>query len=223
MNYATVADAVERRASWTEVAQLCLPVLTEVAEGGRPLQGVVHPLGFICLPVLRGGDEGVCVHTWDESLTPAESTTSTIHCHSWDLVSYVLYGQVSNVLLKVRDVAEAGTHRVFEIHSRDGVDEIEATRRMVDYAVDRRELVGAGQTYRLDAGHFHQTLVVGGEAATLALGLTRPATDLSLGPPDMPSHRLQRRQLNTEQTRATAQRVMSILARHGASPESGGT
>ncbi|NUS05534.1 MAG: hypothetical protein HOV97_23605, partial [Nonomuraea sp.] len=58
----------------------------EVLAGDEPPAAVRHPLGFVCLPLERDGGEGVCLHLWSDSLQHAESTTSQIHCHSWDLV-----------------------------------------------------------------------------------------------------------------------------------------
>ncbi|GGP76380.1 hypothetical protein [Streptosporangium pseudovulgare] len=80
-------------------------VLRDIASGASPVAGVRHPLGFLCLPLERTGEYGVCLHIWSGALPRAASTTSQIHCHSWDLVSHVLYGRVENVRA---DVGDAG-------------------------------------------------------------------------------------------------------------------
>src|SRR4051812_8770115 len=80
-----------------------LGVLNEIAEGRSDVTAVRHPLGFLCLPLERAGEYGVCVHIWSATARHAGNTTSQIHCHSWDLVSHVLYGQVRNVHAVVTD------------------------------------------------------------------------------------------------------------------------
>ncbi|NVI87072.1 hypothetical protein [Actinomadura sp. BRA 177] len=76
-------------------------VLEGLAAGAPPVRAVRHPLGFLCLPVERSGDLGVCLHIWTPEVRPAPSTTSPVHCHSWDLLSFVLYGTVRNVRMDV--------------------------------------------------------------------------------------------------------------------------
>ncbi|MGH3828479.1 MAG: hypothetical protein ACRDQX_15110, partial [Pseudonocardiaceae bacterium] len=75
-----------------DIPQWASEVLGAVAQNRTSVAGVRHPLGFVCFPLERTGDAGVCVHVWSDSLARANLTTSTIHAHSWDLISYVLYG-----------------------------------------------------------------------------------------------------------------------------------
>ncbi|WP_327085719.1 hypothetical protein OIE66_25635 [Nonomuraea sp. NBC_01738] len=166
------------------------------------LHGVHHPLGFVCLPLEREGGDGVCLHLWSARLGQAHSTTSQIHCHSWDLVSHVLYGQVRNVHAIVTDAADDATHQVFEVVSGADGDRIAPTGRTVRHATGLVEVFGPGQTYTLAAGRFHSSVVAeDGEAATIALGSGRPGShDLSLGPLRTRSHHVSRRPLDAEET-----------------------
>ncbi len=91
-----------------------------VADGSSDLTAVRHPLGFLCFPVLRGDNLGVCVHIWTEGVR-AEPTTSPMHAHSWDLVSYVLYGTVRNDIIELTDGTD---QRVFEVRSGQAGDEL---------------------------------------------------------------------------------------------------
>ncbi|NRQ34336.1 hypothetical protein HII36_21130 [Nonomuraea sp. NN258] len=163
---------------------------------------VRHPLGFVCLPLERAGGEGVCLHLWSTSLPRAESTTSQIHCHSWDLVSHVLYGQVRNVHALVTDTGSNATHRVFEVVSTPDGDRISPTGRTVRHATGLVEVFGPGDTYRLPADRFHSSMVPeGGETATIALGRGRPGSrDLSLGPLGAGAHHVSRQPLDAEET-----------------------
>jgi hypothetical protein len=169
-------------------------VLDGVAAGRSPVPAVRHPLGFLCLPVERIGDFGVCLHIWTPEVRPAPSTTSLVHCHSWDLLSFVLYGTVRNVRMDIDDASGSTEQQVFEVVSQDGVDELKATGRAVHCSPGASSTHRTGESYTLPAGVFHRTLIEEGkDAATIALGRQSPGGgDLSLGPLDVPTHRVHR-------------------------------
>lgn len=185
--------------------------LSAIAESG--VRGVRHPLGFVCLPLERDGADGVCIHVWSESLPPARSTTSEIHCHSWDLVSHVLYGRVRNVHAVVTDAGQDATHEVFEVVSGPGGDRISPTGRTVRQETGLVEEFGPGETYTLPSGRFHSSVVAdGGEAATIALGRGRPGSrDLSLGPLGTGGHHVPRQELDAEETALAVRLIAAHL------------
>lgn len=188
-------------------------VLGEVAQHRTSIAGVRHPLGFVCLPVERTGEAGVCVHVWSDSFPRASPTTSTMHAHSWDLISYVLYGSVRNEIIDITDAADDAAYRVFEIRSGGDVDEVRETPRLVRCELRAAELSHQGDIYSLAAGVFHTT-VIRGEAATVALGSSRPGTmDLSLGGIDRKTHRVRRQRCDREETARAARMVTERLAR----------
>ncbi|RVX39607.1 hypothetical protein EDD27_1968 [Nonomuraea polychroma] len=178
-----------------------------------PVTAVRHPLGFVCLPLERDGGEGVCLHLWSDSLAHAQSTTSQIHCHSWDLVSHVLYGQMRNVHAVVTDAGADATHRVFEVVSGTDGDRISPTSRTVRHATGLVEVFGPGDTYTLPSGRFHSSVVPeGGEAATIALGRGRPGSrDLSLGPLGAGPHQVSRQPLDRDETALAVRLITAHL------------
>lgn len=208
MSYRSVLEEVEvgKAREWAVKAVADLRGVTPVR----------HPLGFVCLPLEREGGEGVCVHLWSHDLAHAETTTSQIHCHSWDLVSHVLYGQVRNVHAVVRDAGQDATHRVFEVVSGLDGDRIRPTERTVRHSTGMVEMFGTGDTYTLAAGRFHSSVVPeGGEAATIALGRGRPGNhDLSLGPLGTTGHHVARQPLAPEET-ALAVRLLTAHLTEG--------
>jgi hypothetical protein len=189
--------------------------LGEIADGERTFRAVRHPLGFLCLPVVREGDRGVCVHLFEGRPAPP-GPDSGVHAHSWELLSHVLYGNVANVPVTVADPAPGGdadgpTHRVFEVHSApDGTDELRPTARLVRSEPGPEQTSTGGETYALPAGEFHSTVVRGdAPAATLVLGRTLPGrTDLFLGPLHGRGHRTVRRLCGAEETRRTVQTAL---------------
>jgi len=186
--------------------------LAAISAGG--LRAVRHPLGFVCLPLARDGGDGVCIHLWSDSLAPARTTTSQIHCHSWDLVSHVLYGQVRNVHAVVTDAGPDATHRVFEVVSGPGGDRISPTPRTVRHETGLVEVFGPGETYTLASGRFHSSVVPeGGETATIALGRGWPGSrDLSLGPLGTAGHHVPRQPLDAEETALAVRLVAAHLS-----------
>jgi hypothetical protein len=212
MNYIAIDEAIRAGDAPSVVPALCRRTLTEIADGREELLAVRHPLGFLCLPIYRDGEYGVCVHAWSPAVASAEATTSPVHAHSWDLVSFVLYGRVGNTLLRVIDDPVDATHRIFEVHSHGDVDEIRGTRRRVRCLTTRHGVAGPGSTYRLAAGRFHTNTVEGGtEAATVVLGRSRVATNLSLGSLDTPTHRVRRQRCGLRETAGAARMVVTWL------------
>ena len=182
-------------------------VLKAIGSGDSPVTAVRHPLGFLCLPLERTEEHGVCVHVWSGALPHAASTTSQIHCHSWDLVSHVLYGRVENVS-RGRQRHGLGRHPP---DLRGGQRDRRRPRsgrppRTVRCDRGTSEVFGPGQTYTLPAGVFHASLIPGdGETATVALGRGRPGRrDLSLGPPDLPAHLISRYRCDAAETARVA-------------------
>ncbi|TDD82337.1 hypothetical protein E1293_16805 [Actinomadura darangshiensis] len=192
-------------------------VLDDVEAGRSSLPAVRHPLGFLCLPLERSGDLGVCLHIWTPEVLAAPSTTSPVHCHSWDLVSFVLYGTVRNVRMDVGDPSDGAARQVFEVISHDDVDELRATGRAVHCSPGPSSTHRTGESYTLPAGVFHSTLIEDGlDAATVALGRQSPGGgDLSLGPLDVPTHRVRRsRSDHADTVRALRRSARRIAAAH---------
>ncbi len=196
--------------------------LVKVATAPEDATVLCHPLGFLCVPVWRFGDGGVCVHVWTRQVPAARPTTSQVHCHSWDLYSLVLAGEVHNHLPRVVPVAPvrmatvptapAATHRLFEVHSHHDVDEIQATGELVRCEPGRVESVRAGDVYTMAAGTFHLTDIVGGEAATLVLARNRPGgRDQAVGAVHLPNHRVRRAHGDSITRRWAARFVLRLL------------
>ncbi|MER6410289.1 hypothetical protein [Streptomyces humidus] len=218
MDYPALERAA-RRGATVELVRHAAAQLEGVVSGGRALRAVRHPLGFVCLPVLRDGAQGVCVHVFG----PADPilTGHQVHSHSWELTSTVLYGELNNRRMEVTEEAARPTHRVFEVHSApSGVDELRPTRRLVRCLPGAEQSSSRGQTYALPAGEFHTTVVPDGRpTATLVLGRTLPGrADLSLGPIRAPGHRVVRRMCDAAQTVRIAQAALRRI--HEAHPPS---
>jgi len=186
--------------------------LDDVAAGRLPIAAVRHPLGFLCFPVYRDGDDGICVHVWSPDVR-VELTTSSIHCHSWDMLSYILYGTLQNDTIRLVDDPRAAQYRVFRVQSRADADEIRATPRLVRCESESAERYGAGQAYELPAGDFHRSLLLESPAATLVLGRRRPGgADFALAVLGTATHVVCREREGDEVSREVARVVAERLA-----------
>ncbi|MFZ4279812.1 hypothetical protein [Streptomyces rhizosphaericola] len=209
----------------TAAGELAVSVLRAVAEGRWSLAAVRHPLGFLCLPVLRDGARGVCVHlfgagtggdgsggdgsggdgSWGAGSggDGGRGDAPLVHAHSWSLVSLVLFGRVTNHSVRVVDDPVAPTHRVYEVRSGpDGTDEVRGTTRFVRGIPDGSGHSTTGDVYVVRPGEFHATVVADGRpAATLVLGETQPGSkDMSLGRLSGEGHRSVREICGREET-----------------------
>ncbi len=222
MRYEELYEEISHGTAAGSLPGWALGVLRDITEGRTPVTAVRHPLGFLCLPLERrtspAGRLGVCLHLWSPWLARATATTSLVHCHSWDLVSYVLYGEVHNVPAGIEDADQSPTHQVFEVYSHGDTDEIRATGHRVRYRPGAADEHRGGAVYTLPAGTFHST-AIGGDlnAATLALGReTRAGGDRSLGALDTPTHHVRRMRCGPLETaraaKLTAERLAAALA-----------
>jgi hypothetical protein len=212
MHYADIYQEIRRGTAAETVPRWAVSLLREIADGRRDLTGVWHPLGFLCLPIERLGDHGVCVHQWTLALPPC-LTTSAVHSHSWDLSSYVLYGKLRNERMRVVDSPDFPTHRVFDVRSHGDVDELSATTRLVSYHLESVNQYGEGGVYYLPAGEFHATVLADEKgAATVALGHSRKHTaDLTLGGVYTRSHVVRRRRCAAPETARAARLIADRL------------
>lgn len=211
MIYGVLERAI-RTESPDRVAELVRDTWLEpIANGGSMLRAVYHPLGFTCLPVLRDGVYGVCVHLFGERRAPLRMSVSPFHCHSWDLLSHVLYGAVGNQHVTV---VPGSTYRVFDTRTTATGDRLVPTARTVDATAGVPDHWVAGTTYELAAGEFHASTLPGGTpAATVVLGLHHPTRpDLTLGRLDTPEHRLTRRLHSPAETISLARTALDRLA-----------
>lgn len=197
-----------------EVLRWSIAALHDIMSGERQISAIRHPLGFLCFPVRRSGQDGICLHLWSDRVSATVSTTSEIHSHSWNLVSHVLSGRIRNELPLITDTRDAPTHRIFEVISRAGVDEILPTSRTVRHGPGPASEHTVGDTYRLPAGIFHRTLVpADAPALTFVQGNgLRGTRDLSLGPLGAASHRVTRIRCTPAETVRLAGMATDLLA-----------
>ncbi|MEU8659891.1 hypothetical protein [Actinoplanes philippinensis] len=217
MLYARLATAIKEHGPervWDEVTT----ILDPLAQGRTRLGAVRHPLGFICLPVVRDASpEGVCLHYWTGEDGANKPTTSPYHCHSWSLLSHIMVGSVGNQRL---DLVPGDRYRLFRANSgRDGddreIDDLEPTGQLTGIRTGDVEIYRAGETYELEAGAFHASVGTHADVSvTLVLGSVVPdAEDISLGPVTLGRHRKVRTNLGPDEGRRIAGEILRLRPR----------
>src|SRR5260370_2981766 len=154
MDYLYLSSAITEGRGTETVPLWSVDILRAIGEGRRELRATVHPLGFTCLPVIREGRYGVCVHAWLPGQATADLTTLPVHAHSWDLASYVLFGRLRNDLPHVvaAQSGAADVWRVLEIRSPGDIADIIPTQRLVHCGPGESALNVRDDAYTLPAG-----------------------------------------------------------------------
>ncbi|MGH7749044.1 MAG: hypothetical protein ACREQ5_30405, partial [Candidatus Dormibacteria bacterium] len=83
MDYPEILHEIQQRTAAARMPARVVDAMQEVTQGRRQMTATRHPLGFVCLPVQRHGEYGICVHLWTEERPELELTTSPVHSHSW--------------------------------------------------------------------------------------------------------------------------------------------
>jgi hypothetical protein len=202
------SDGYEDLSGWAST------VLTEIRGGSRSPPAIKHPLGFICIQLFRSAGWGLCIHVWESPAVPVTLTTSPIHSHSWDLFSQVLCGRLENIEVCVANAFPYPTHRILEVTSVHGTDQIRPTQRLVCWKRTDSVHIGAGENYSLPAGTFHVSRPSEvGLTATVLLGEDRYASpELALGRLDSCDHVITRQACPPRDLRATVDVTLRCLA-----------
>jgi hypothetical protein len=211
VDYARLESAIRNRAHEDVVEMVNRYALSQIAAGQSEVLAVRHPLGFACLPFYRVEQFGACVHVWPNKWQASKLTTSPYHCHSWHLLSYILYGSVGNQLV---EVSEGTQYKAFAVTGENGTDHIVATGARMDIRVSEPDFCEAGDFYELAAGLFHASAMRddGRPAATLVLGSHYPdRLDVTLGEPHIENHEVTREKFDAAQTAAIAELAMLEL------------
>lgn len=120
-----------------------------------------HPLGFFRIELGRDDAGRRCiVHCWPEGARSTQDPAWLIHHHAWNLESCILAGQLTE--LEYEPAAQEATeHGVLYLASgmSGHISRLERTGQDTNLALRGRHTMAAGHFYRVDIGHFHQSLV----------------------------------------------------------------
>lgn len=140
-----------------------------------------HPLGFRVARLIADSGAALRLHIWPKSARSAQPGFE-IHDHTFDLTSFILFGDLRQTVYEVSTSAPA-THAVYEV----GYDATGSVLRKSEIAVavspKKTCLLHAGETYALPAAEFHDLDRASAQcAATLVLTTQSGGAPRSLGP-----------------------------------------
>ncbi len=171
----------------TALRRHVVDLIDEIAAGKCAFRALLHPLGFVYVPLLRGPDWTLRLHIWDTARVPA---SPIFHAHTWDLTSYVLHGGLENQLVHADTGVSDPAQRIYRVVGHGDVDEFIWTDKTVRAEVESSEQVFTDQIYRMTSGSYHTTInPAGSDLVTVALAERVPGTEEQvLGPLDGSSH-----------------------------------
>ena len=207
-----VAATHIRRRQRAEIHAIVRAELESIVHGHSTLPAVNHPLGFACFPLVRGDQpRGVCLHVWEPGRRAVQLETSPYHCHSWHLLSHILFGAVGNQMVTTRP---GTTFQAVTVRSDASGDTMIPTRNHVDIELHEPKFWAAGDYYTLPAGHFHASVRTADRrpTATLVVG-TRDGrhSDITLADPYFTACRIDRLRFSTADTQDIARSVLAHL------------
>lgn len=115
-----------------------------------------HPLGFMMATLLDEDSEKIRLHLWTNTFDKAQKPTWLVHDHTFDLTSWVLSGSIKNI--EYKELALAETHQLYSVSYNSTGSVLTKLDQGYSFAVDKTQEVNEGETYRISAGTFHQSL-----------------------------------------------------------------
>jgi hypothetical protein len=142
-----------------------------------------------------------------------QPTISKIHYHTWDLLSYVLFGGLQNQQIEITPTGARPTHRVFEIFSRDDADDICPTGQLVEFRVASANTFGMGDRYTVDPWDYHRTQVDLELAASVMLAENfKPGPQRGLGEVNIGRHVVHREKCTADEAKAVARKLLDHIS-----------
>ncbi|MFI2613727.1 hypothetical protein [Streptomyces sp. NPDC018584] len=184
-------------------------------------QAIIHPNGFVKLPLARTGDGAarLFLHVWR-----ADSIDADVHDHRWAFASVVLRGELSHTLLDVtvtsgsvgdrdEDGRPAGAFAVARYQPDGGqhcFDVSHHERAVINHR--RTQAFSAGHRYGMEAFAFHRAHALAGAITFVARGLPqRPYARVLLDGEGSPPATKQWRGLDPAERRRHLRDALELL------------
>jgi hypothetical protein len=127
-----------------------------------------HPLGFLHVNVGNFEGQGLRLHIWAAEFNFPVRPLWPIHNHTFDVVSYVSAGIISNVMYEVENAdARAATNRVYFVEYTNNTSTLRATKDLVRIVNMNESTTVRGEIYRVHRGRFHASTSKAGFSCTV--------------------------------------------------------
>lgn len=117
---------------------------------------VWHPLGFLLCKLSDAEGKKLRLHIWPNNSQHIQDPPWTIHNHIFNLKSWVIAGVIKNT--EYRHTKGNPTHRAYITKYNNNHSIIHRTDEELCIVKKRTQIVRSGQTYKIAAGVFHQSI-----------------------------------------------------------------
>lgn len=150
--------------------------LQECSTGNIELKGWKHPLGFVHVKVLVGGNDTnkIRLRFWQNKMEANSiGMLDRIHNHAFDFTSFILCG---DVLEKRYDLifCPLGSHQIWEVENLGGRSMLRKTSIKCNLKAGSEIAHSSKSSYIMIAGVFHDAIAVSDITATLVFEIPRP-------------------------------------------------
>ncbi|UFH60467.1 hypothetical protein [Sulfurovum mangrovi] len=130
-----------------------------------------HPLGFIIGTYLNNGREKIRIHIWPKDGGKKQLPYWNIHDHIFDLKSWVLKGEITNIEYDVIN-DNSSTKCFYDVKYIENQSLMTKSEQHISYKISKKETYAEGEIYTIDAGIFHTSEKTNiGNALTVVLSI----------------------------------------------------
>ena len=138
-------------------------ILMNLIEQPNIFKATYHPLGFIHLKLFKKSNVSLRLHLWQRQARKTQIPAWLIHNHIFDLESYVLCGSINNLNYKIVEAENNPSHRIYEVIYDECESQLHVTDKFVNYKLVESQIFEAGDTYKVNRGTFHTSIVEPGK------------------------------------------------------------
>lgn len=132
-----------------------------------------HPLGFIHLKAGGVGNRDLRIHIWPPHDRRPQEPLWPIHDHIWDLNSYVVLGEITDLTFEAGPSSSSATHRVYHVEYSESFSILQPTEEVVAARLVKRREISANAGYSIPIGTFHSSDVPTDQLTVTAVVATK--------------------------------------------------
>lgn len=117
---------------------------------------VWHPLGFVMATLMSEGKEKIRLHLWPTQFQKVQKPTWLIHDHFFDLVSWVLCGEIKNIEYKKSNLE--ATHELYSVTYDSNGSILTKLDLGISLNIQSEEIIQESGSYAIKSGILHQSI-----------------------------------------------------------------
>ena len=126
-----------------------------------------HPLGFIVCKLISEGRFNARFHYWPSHQSRPQDTGCQIHDHIFRFSSWVLAGEVQNIVYK--NDSSGTAYALYKAEYKDEISILRKTEETIRLSIGSCLNQTAGSKYEMEAGYLHETKLIRSEPSVTVL------------------------------------------------------